>query len=601
MPEASRSIPNGTEAGPPQGRTTSGGFLPPVLCGLIAFTVYFFTLAPTIAWGNFPIDALRRARIMPQIILSEDSAELSAAAATLGIAHPSGYPLFILVGHLFSRLPLGEDVAYRLNIFSALCAAVAVAFLWLVVHDWTGRARAAWLAALLFAFSYTFWEHALMTEVHALHLLLLTLALWCATRALRDDERRWLYGWAFVSGLGMSNHLTTILFLPGFIVLLFRPLVRTLRRARTAAALVGCYVAGLLPYLYLPLRAMQKPLYNWGNPSSLERWWKVVSGGEYRHFLLEGGREQVARGLQLFPLQLIVEFDWIGAALGALGFCWLILRVSGFGARETRDAQPTTLLALTLMGGAQLVFALCYHIPDPQAIYLPVYLVFAIALGIGWSVVEQSTDNAAVGWRVLRGVVFTALPLAPLLKEEPHVHDFLRRVEATYLPPRAQGLLLPRPRVSLRQHYMAARFAQGVLRALPPNTIYLSRGDGQTFSVWYYQRVYQRRPDVITVLQTLLRHAWYRQEVAERLPALATLPEKHSTPDIVQRLTRHPATRHRPIFFNVPPPDWQESSARASRATFDTHRLVPVPVPLPPVNAADSVTDDQAVLYRYAP
>lgn len=584
-PGTSRITQNGTE------HVSAGGFLSPVFCGLIAFIVYAFTLAPTIAWGNFPTDALRRARITPQIILSEDSAELSAAAATLGIAHPSGYPLFILVGHLFSRLPLGGDAAYRLNVFSALCAAAAAALLWTVVRDWTGRARAAWLASLLFAFSYTFWEHALMTEVHALHLLLLILALWCATKGGRHDERRWLYAWAFVSGLGLSNHLTTILFLPGFVALLFRPLLKTMRNLRTATALVGCYAAGLLPYLYLPWRAMQKPLYNWGDPSNLQRWWEMVSGSEYHHFLLEEGREQVARGLQSFPLQLIGEFDWGGTALGVLGFCWLI---GQFRIRWTLDmghwTLGQTLIALTLMGAAQLAFVLCYHIPDPQAIYIPVYLVFAIALGIGWSVVERSTDNAAAGWRVLRGVLFAALLLTPLLKEEPHVHDFLRRVEETSLPPRARGLLLQHPRVSLRQHYMAARFAQGVLRALPPHTIYLSRGDGQTFSVWYYQRVHRQRPDVVTVLQTLLRYAWYRQEVAERLPVLAALPEKHSTTDIIRLLNRDPATRHRPIFFNVPPPDWQNAP-----------RLVPVPVRLPPVNAADNVTDDQAVLYRYAP
>ncbi len=562
----------------------------PLLGGLIAFIVYYLTLAPTIAWGNFPTDALRRARITPQTILSEDSAELSAAAATLGIAHSSGYPLFILVGHLFSRLPMGEDVAYRLNLFSALCAAGAVAFLWVVVRDWTGRTRAAWLASLLFAFSYTFWEHALMTEVHALHLLLLILGLWFATKVGRTNERRWLYAWAFVSGLGMSNHLTTILFLPGFVVLLSRPLLRTMRNLRTAAALVGCYVAGLLPYLYLPLRALQKPLYNWGNPSSLPRWWAMVSGGEYHHFLLEEGREQVANGLQLFPLRLIVEFGWVGAALGVLGFCWLIGQwVNGSIPQGTGD-RGRTLMGLTLMGAAQLAFILCYHIPDPQAIYLPVFLVFAIAIGIGWSVVEQSVDNAATFWRVLCGVVFAALILAPLLKEEPHVHGFLREIEETYLPPRARGLLLPHPRVSLRGHYMAARFAQGVLRALPPNTIYLSRGDGQTFSVWYYQRVHKQRPDVVTVLQTLLRYAWYRQEVAERLPPLNALPDRHSTQTIVQLLTRDPATRHRPIFFNVPPPDWQDAS-----------RLIAVPLRLSPVNPADKVTDDQATLYRYVP
>jgi hypothetical protein len=571
-------------------RRTGRRFLPPVaspiLCGLLAFLVYSATLAPTIAWGNFPIDALRIARIRPQIILSEDSAELAGAAATLGIAHPSGYPLFMLVGHLFSRLPLGNDAGYRLNLFSAVCAAVAVAFLWVIVREATGRPRAAWLAAMLWAFSYTFWEHALLTEVHALHLLLLALALWCATRAARTGERRWLYAWAFVSGLGMANHLTTVLFLPGFIVLLLRPLREATRATGGKgflALLVGGYAAGLLPYLYLPLRAAQEPLFNWGNPSNLPRFWALVSGAQYRHFL-EADAEKFTQGLFFFPIQLIVEFGYVPTALGAFGVgCLLWQR------REQQQKQGMAFLPLALMGAAQLAFILCYHIPDPQAIYIPVFFVFAVAIGAGWAVVDESWDAAGRVWRGLSRVLLIWLIIVPLLKEEPHVHGFLSGV-AEFLPPSAQGLLLQHPRVSLRHHYMAARFGQGVLSALPPDAILLSRGDGQTFAVWYYQRVRHQRPDVLVVLMSMLRYAWYRQEVVGRLPALASVTGDDPTESIVELLSRNPDTQHRPIFFNVKPADWEDESRLAAFST-----------PLPPVDPADTVTDDAAILYRYAP
>jgi hypothetical protein len=241
------------------------------------------------------------------------------------------------------------------------------------------------------------------------------------------------------------------------------------------------------------------------------------------------------------------------------------------------------------MGVAQWAFALCYHIPDPQALYIPVYLIFAVGIGIGWTALEQSWNEANIIWRGALNIFFIILIVTPLLKEEPHVHGFLGGVEEFLLPP-AKGLLLQHPRVSLRQHYMAARYARGVLARLPRDTIFLSSGDGRTFSVWYEQHVHHQRPDVITILRTMLQYPWYRQQLGQQLPALSLLTGKASSQTIIDLLTRHPATQRRPIIVNVPPADWQ-----------DPNRLVEFTVPLPKVHPSDTITNDEVSLYRYAP
>src|SRR5213078_1968774 len=130
-----------------------------LLVGLIAFAVYLRTLAISIIWG--------------------DSPELTAAAYNLGIPHPTGYPLYMLISHAFLKLfPIGS-VAYRMNLLSAICGAGAVALIFLLMRRFTHSRLAGLIATLMFAFSVTFWAQAVIAEVYAFHMLLSTALLLC--------------------------------------------------------------------------------------------------------------------------------------------------------------------------------------------------------------------------------------------------------------------------------------------------------------------------------------------------------------------------------------------------------------------------------------
>src|SRR6266540_4158557 len=116
-----------------------------VAIGVAAFAVYVRTLAPSITYG--------------------DSPELTTAAYQLGVPHPTGYPLYMLLGHLFIGLiPFGEP-AYRMNLLSAVFAAAAVGLIYLLGLRIVRNRAASAAAALLYAFSLTFWSQAVITEV----------------------------------------------------------------------------------------------------------------------------------------------------------------------------------------------------------------------------------------------------------------------------------------------------------------------------------------------------------------------------------------------------------------------------------------------------
>ena len=206
---------------------------------LIAAAVYIRTLLPGVSVGDW--------------------AEAEMIPAQLGILHPTGYPLYTLLVKAFTLLPFGS-VAWRANLFSAVAAAAAVGVAVLIAIRLHVRPVIAFGAALCLAFTGTIWEEATFSEMNGLHLFLAALLV---HRALvwRDERRdRDIVIGGLLGGLCVSNHGLAITVVP--IVILF--VLFDARREILAAPLVlvqagAAFVIGLLPYLYLPLRAMAGP------------------------------------------------------------------------------------------------------------------------------------------------------------------------------------------------------------------------------------------------------------------------------------------------------------------------------------------------------
>ena len=205
---------------------------------LLGLALYLATLAPGLTWAHE----------------SGDGGELAAAAYTLGIAHPPGYPAYLLLAHLFTRLPVGE-VATRTNLFSAVSAAGACALLtWTLARAQIKSIGAAG-AGLALALSPLLWSQATVTEVYAFNALfvalLLSLVPWNTNEGQQDPRAACLRGLALgtIWGLSLGNHPTALLCAPLLILALWR-----LGRSAWAAGGTGLAL-GLSVYLYLPLRA----------------------------------------------------------------------------------------------------------------------------------------------------------------------------------------------------------------------------------------------------------------------------------------------------------------------------------------------------------
>jgi len=470
--------------------------------------------APRTALALFAVAlAVFAATLAPTVTLV-DSGELIVAAWSLGVPHPPGFPLYTLLAHLATRMPLG-DVAARVNFASALFAALAAATAALAAAeivrarplplaaaarrktkdapppaDAAASALAAATAGCLLAFSRTFWSFATVAEVYALNTLLVAgvvlVVLRWRTEALAGRRRDGLLVLgAGLFGLALGVHHVTVLeWAPGLAWLVWRTAgrERIARRNLLRGALAG--LAGRGVYAYLPLAAAREPLWNWGDPDSPGRFFRHVSGWIYQaNFSATGARvgEQANELAHLLVRQYGPPWLPVGLALVAVGFVHL--------ARRDR----TLLWALALVAATATGYALTYDIAeDIEAYFLPVFVVFALAAGAG-----------SVG-----------------------VLEAARRRGRALLAPAAAGLVAlvalagNFPYANRRGDLVARDYVRNLLATIAPHGLLLTE-DWQVYSPLLYTiEVAGQRRDVVAIDVNLLRRSWYVESLQRRHPHL---------------------------------------------------------------------------------
>ena len=349
---------------------------------LAALLLYVATLAPTVA------------------TVFDDSLEFQVVLPSLGIAHPTGYPLYTLLGWLASRLPVG-DLAYRVNLLSALAGAAAVGIMFLTARRLgSGRLPAAAMT-VVFALSTTWWSQATIAEVYTLHGLAVALILYL-TLSGQGTRAPWL---ALVFGLALAHHRTTLLLAPGVAVYLLWRDPGVLRRPRDLARLALAFLLPLALYLYLPLRGQSVTSLDGAMVSTWDGFWRHVLASDYGSFL--SANPLAIERPASYPLRLL---------LSQMGLAALLLGLVGW-LRWPKQPRQWTLLALVF--AANLVFALGYKTADVDVFYIPVVMVWLLvaAAGLSWLLARLAAwlDSLDLGTGRAWQLILTALLLLALL------------------------------------------------------------------------------------------------------------------------------------------------------------------------------------------
>lgn len=387
----------GKSEGPARGSGRAAeALLGVALVGAFA-ALYASTLAPTVLYFD-----------IPEMF---DPAMLQAAAPVLGIAHPTGYPTYMMLAHLFTYIPLGDE-AYRVNLFSAVCGAVAVGTLYLAGLRLTRRAFPAALGALAFGMTPVFWSQAVIAEVYTLNALFIALILYALLLWRDSGDGRHLLIAALLMGISCTHHLTSVLMIPvaaAFVLVHGRDVARS---SRLWLKGIGAFALGLIPYLYLPVRAAMDAPLNEADPSTPGRFLLLVSGGGFlmKNLLdISGGTSSggpssggtssgesstggTAEGIgaqiadSLSRLSPAGEFVW-----GQFPALILALGVAGMIRLALTDRAVAILLGVPLAGWT--VHAVAYTVEDFYVFFIPAYLVFGLLVSAGAAAVLQGARS----------------------------------------------------------------------------------------------------------------------------------------------------------------------------------------------------------------
>ena len=390
-----------------------------------------------------------------------DWAEMQWIPAQLAIPHPTGYPLYVLIGKAFSLIPVGS-LGFRAELLSAVAAAAAAGTTVLIAGRLGVRPLIALAAGLSLAVTGGLWLEATFPEMNSLHLLLVAAVLHRALVWRAEQRDRDLLLGALLAGLSLSNHVLALTVVP-FIVLFVLVAARSRLRERPillvqAAALA---VVGLTPYLFIPIRALFGPAEIYGRFLTWDGFAGLVSGADLRSQMHFTSLETLAKAWNAAPAIVAQLRDRSDLAFVVL---------AGIGAlvQLVRDRGLALLLAVIVVVN---VFFFANYVGDLDHYLLVTWLACAIWLAIALETIVTWLERHVPALAIRPGVAVVALVLPVAIGAGNwSAYDQSRNRDGE-------------------------RFAREVFAALPPGAVLLTYWDALT-TLGYEHCVGGVRPDV---------------------------------------------------------------------------------------------------------
>ncbi|MDP9205559.1 MAG: DUF2723 domain-containing protein [Gemmatimonadota bacterium] len=490
-----------------------------------------------------------------------DSGEFLAAIRSLGIPHPPGTPLYVLIGKVWSMIFASAfGFARSINLLSAVCTAFGCGILTSLFNRWTGDGFAATAGGLTAGLMSTVWLNATETEVYAVAFLFGCMILWAADRAGENSDARWALLTAYLAGLAWTLHPTALLVLPSAILLVFStrdgyfavPVGRRhadgRREAHSFAKLLRAAIVvaliGMTCVAFMTIRARHDPAVNQGNPSTYRALLDVILRRQY---------DIPPLWPRQAPLYLqfgnVIEYaDWQfarGLAPDAPPSWWrtpitvlyALVGVFGFMAHRTADRRSWRALAVLFL--VSLVGVI-------------LYLNLKAGPSFGDGILAPSAPHEArerdyffffafVCWGLWAG--FGAIRVSQLLP----VPLKLVAMVMPFAPALFNWSAVDRRTDAVEER--ARLDATDMLARVPPSGVFLALGDNDTYPLWYLQQGEGTRKDVTVIAVPLLGAKWYRAELARRYKLLdsATVETWPGRDSVVAVLTKRSYGQNRPV------------------------------------------------------
>ncbi|MFN2317970.1 MAG: DUF2723 domain-containing protein [Gemmatimonadales bacterium] len=474
----------------------------------VVLAIYIITLGPTTAFW--------------------DTSEYIAAAKVLGIPHPPGNPLFVLLAHVWGLIPVVEHYAARINLFAALTSALSAGLWFLIAERWMrnlvrhrgARLAAAFAGILIGATAWTVWNQSTVNEkVYTVSLLSMALVMWLAVHWADDrpgaHRDRWVILIAYVTALSSTNHMMGVLAVPAVAVYILMTDWQVIIRWRVVLGVVLAIAIGIsINYLFLPIRAGQFPPINEGEPVGFfsNALGEVLSRAQYgKGSVLDRQADLGSQFLNYFQYwSWQFGRDWPNASR-VLTVLFSAIGLFGLFTLIQKDRRAG-LAALTLFG--TLTIGLVYYLnfkygfsmhPADASLQREVrerdyfficsfaYFGALVALGFGalmqW-VVDQLGERHPEPTRWAMASPMLLLVLLPIMGNAGTASRAGERI--------------------------ARDFAIDLLESVEPYAILITAGDNDTFPLWYAQEVEGVRRDVTVANLSLMNTEWHLKQIRRR-------------------------------------------------------------------------------------
>jgi 4-amino-4-deoxy-L-arabinose transferase-like glycosyltransferase len=439
------------------------------ILGIGSLALYIRTLAPSLLFG--------------------DSAEFQTIAYTLGVGHPTGYPVYILLAKLFTFLPVG-DIAYRVNLLSAVAAALTVSLVYLILRKLGAWQVPAVLSVFMLVFAELFWKHASIAEIYTTSAMCLAFILYSIFAWKESGNSRWLFAAGLGGGLSLGIHTTVAL--SGVAILLYLVL-STRRRDDWIQASLGVFVGivvFLSIFLFLDHYDASAGYYNATVRHALSVWGMIPADFDspferlaFLYFPPQFSGQFFAASNQLIQERLqefFSEVSWNGVIA-------LVGVVSLFIPRKNSTSRWREAVLLLVAFITFLLFAVSYDVDDYYVFYIPAILLSVIAIGLGFSAITEMVSHLPKIPNFILGIAVVFLIVADLRFSFPDtLSSWERRIPPSMDDYEARLFTSPHTRQLTSEH---------IIEQVEDNAIIFTDWD-RLYDFYYTAHIIQRRTEM---------------------------------------------------------------------------------------------------------
>src|SRR3989344_1989381 len=423
-----------------------------------SLTAYLTTLAPT--------------------IYIEDAAEFATAVPTLGIAHPSGFPMYMILGKLFTMLaPFGE-MAFRVNLFSALVTSIMLVIFFFVLRRLDLSPLIAAASSFLLGFSQMIWHEATYAEVYALNTLFAVSFLWCFVGWKRERRLRYFFLLVGLAGFSLANHLSILVYFPGVLFFFILYWDKKLFDFKVVLTSLVLFLAPLSLYFYFPIRSAADPAF-------------------YFRLLNAGSPAGVAEGVEQFAESSLRHSITITENTATY---------LGYVAADLVDELPFLAIVFLVVG----LFSLFFR--DKRFWLVVVGFLFLGSIGVIGGLTHGAPFSGTTWWFTRSFLPFFLIPV--VLVAAFGLSFAAERIGALRVA--SLALIVVLPLISFAQFYpindksrytLAFDYTTGILDSLPSHSVLIvsnsdMNNDIELFSLAYLQVIEKYRTDVTVISDT---------------------------------------------------------------------------------------------------